>query len=123
MSLGGDYIYSVLDDLSSLSDYEIENARKVSSTNTSGDTINFYQITPFEGGLEYFQVTWSIDVRSFNQPDAEDAAVIVSNALNRLTYEVGGYAYFGITSILPVIPPATDQDAYNVPVQLLIRRR
>lgn len=123
MSLGGDYIYSVLSSASELSDFYIVNGRKVPSTNTSGKTVNYYQITPFEGGREYFQVTWSIDIRAFDQQDAETAAQAVFDDLNRLTYDVGGKTYFGIASILPVIPPVVDNDAYNAPITLLIRRR
>ena len=120
MSLGGDYIYSVLNSIPELSTFDITNGALVPSTNTNMKTVNFYRITPFSGGLEYFQLQWSIDVRAASQAESEDTALIVAEYLNRITYQVGVKTYFGITDILPVIPPVNDQDAYNSSVQLFI---
>jgi hypothetical protein len=123
---GGDYIYEVLSNDSDIIDLvstSIYNARVIPSDETSYDTINFYPSGTFNAALDFFTIQWSIDCRSKDDFKAYNIASAVVGALNRLTGDIGGYKYFGTCEILPIIPPANEQDVFNVPVQILLRRR
>lgn len=122
---GGDYIYSIISSNTDITDIvgdSIYNARLVPSTDTSMETINFYRTSATDNSLNYLQAEWSIDCRSSSQTTAFNIALAVVDSLNRVYNTTGGQEYFGVTSLLPTIPPITDQDVFNVPVQLLVRR-
>ena len=125
--MGGDYIYTTLSADAGVTALvgttHIHNARMVPETDTSKDTINFYQVTPWNVAQEYFDITWSIDCRSEIQSTSEATARAVSDALNRESATVGGKDYYGVAEIFPAIPPADQADVYNTPVQIRLRRR
>lgn len=123
---GGEYIYSVLSNdaaITAIVGTSIYNASMIPETDTSLDTINFFTINPFQGGLEFWQRTWSINCRRKEEFEALDLADLVFTALNRKHIRVGSFDYFCTANILPVIPPANQTDTYNVPVDINIRRR
>jgi hypothetical protein len=123
---GGDYIYTALSSNSDVTDIvgaSIYNARMIPQTDTSTETINFYQAGTLNLADEYFQLTWSIDCRAATGYKSQELAGIVGDALNRIHYDLGGVMYFGTCSILGMIPPADEADVYNTPIQIILRRR
>ncbi|GAG03676.1 unnamed protein product, partial [marine sediment metagenome] len=83
-------------------------------------TINYYRVTPINGGLEYGQLSYSVSCRANNSPDAETIQEAVFDALNRQQSSTDG---FFICTALPVIPPADSTDNYNAPVEVQIKTR
>lgn len=86
-------------------------------------TINFYMISAFNGRLEHFERTWSIDCRAENEVTSQAIATAVIDAFNRYSSSVGGFKYFGVCSMTRTIPPIDAGDVYNTPVELYIRRQ
>ena len=123
---GGEYIYSVLTGDSAvvaLVGSSVYNAAMIPQTDTSEKVINFYPVGTLDNSLNYFQLEISVDCRAKTDYEAYEIATAVSSALNRKAVQVGSSVYFGTISILPVIRPADEADSYNVPVQILVRRK
>ena len=119
-TLGGDYIYTVLNAALSVPVY---NSRMVPETETSRETVNFYPVGTYDASLEYFTIPWSIDCRSATSNGSIQIAVQVRDALNRAKAVVGGYTYFGVIQIGGIVPPIDQADVYNTPVTLTVRRK
>lgn len=101
----------------------IYSARLIPQTDTTYKTINYYLIGNFDGGLEYFNILWSIDCRSDNENESRQLAYLVFSLFNRYGATEGSYEYFAVCEILPTIPKLNDADVYNTPVQVTLRRR
>lgn len=122
----GTYIYNVLTNdstVTTLVGTAIYNDLLIPQDETSLDTINYYPIQPYNGGLEYFNRTWSVNCRSKSLITSRDIAKAVYEALNRVSGDSDSKTYFGIVSVLPTLPPFDDTDVYNTPIDLQIRRR
>lgn len=101
----------------------IFNDRIIPATEEADNTINYYKTGPFSGGVEFFSSIWSIDCRGETNAKSLEIASEVFNTLNRHTFTVGGYEYFGRVDIGGTIPPLDANDVYNTPLTILIRRR
>lgn len=122
----GSYIYSVLSGdstVTGIAGTSIYDDRRIPDGDSSNDTINFYPVAPYSGGLEYDSQRWSISCRGATNVEARTLAKAVFDALNRINITVGSYEYYGVADILPVIQPVDETDNYNMPVELTIRRR
>lgn len=126
MTYGGDYIYSTLSSSTPVIDYigtSLYNGTVVDSNDTSLRTINFYRVGGFDGGQEWFRQEWSIDCRAETERVSREIATAVFDELNRKSGTVGGFAYFGVASVGQTLPPLNQQDVFNTPVTLILRRR
>lgn len=125
MSLGGEFIYSVLSNDAGVTALTsaIYNARMVPETEDSLTTINFYMIGQHDARLEYFTAEWSVDCRAKEQSTSIALALAVRDAINRETAAVGGYVYHGALQIGGTVPPQNATDVYNTPVALTVRRK
>lgn len=119
-TLGGDYIYTVLNAALSVPVY---NSRMVPETETGTETVNFYITGIYDAALPFFTVPWSIDCRSLTGYGSIGLAVEVRDALNRETAVVGGYTYHGVIQIGGTIPPIDQADVFNTPVTITVRRK
>jgi hypothetical protein len=122
----GSYIKSVLSGDSTVTGIvgtSIYDARRLPDSDSSNDTVNFYPVAPYAGGLNYDSQRWSISCRGSTNGEARTLAYAVKDALNRINVTVGAYEYYGVADILPVIQPVDETDNYNMPVELTIRRR
>jgi hypothetical protein len=105
--LGGSYIY---------------NGNLVPKKVTSQKTINFYRISPYLGGSEFLEIDYSIDCRAETEKLSTEIAVRVKEVLNRLNTIVNSNNYYFIADIGSTIPPVNQQDVYNTPVTVKVRR-
>lgn len=80
-------------------------------------TINYYRITPVEGGLNYLQVIYSVNCRASTSAKSEALATAVFNVLNRHSQD----SVFFVGNVLGPIPPSDPTDNYNSPVEVLTR--
>lgn len=86
---------------------------------TGKESINFYLVTPHNGGNEIEQYEYSINCRAETYKKSTEMAFTVFTELNRSFADNA----FKICSILRTIPPADDTDVYNTPVQIKIKMR
>ena len=123
---GADFLNSLMKNDTDITDIvgtSIYEGLKVPGDDDSEETINFYRINPFNGGLEYFESRFSIDCRSKSYLTSRDLASNVFTAINREFATVNGKRYFAVCDILTTIPPVNDTDSYNTPVEVYLRRR
>lgn len=123
---GGDYIYSAISsdtDLAELVGTNIFNARLIPSDATGTETINFYITAPVNYALPHFEARWSINCRASIESTALQIADRVAVLINRVFGSVDSHAFYATVSMLAPIPPVDDTDAYNVPVEIYLRRR
>lgn len=83
-------------------------------------TINYYSISPVDGGLNYGDIQYSISCRANEKYDAQLIQKAVFDVLNRKASNTTG---FFICSALPVIEPVDSTDNYNAPVEVRIKTK
>jgi len=99
------------------------NARLIPSEFKGAPVINYYRLTPFDGGSEIDQYSWSINCRAVDEETALQLADLVFTNLKRSSTANGGYEYFFVPSILATIPPQGKEDDFNVPVDVIVKIR
>jgi hypothetical protein len=82
-------------------------------------TINYYRVAPVNAGLNYMQVSYSVNCRAAVMADAEAIARAVLDVVNR--HYSGSHNF--VASVLAVIPPADTTDIYNAPVEIVAKGR
>ena len=82
-------------------------------------TINYYRISPVDGGIKYLSVGYSINCMAQTMAESEAIARAVYEVVNRHS---NGSVYFWC-QVLPVIPPISDIDNYNSLVEVLAKGR
>lgn len=82
-------------------------------------TINYYRVSPVDGGLNMLQTTYSINCRASVMADAEAIVSAIFDVVNRHSNDS---VYF-VCSVLGVITPADETDVYNAPVEVTTKSR
>jgi len=82
-------------------------------------TINYYRISPVNGGLNYMQVEYSVNCRAGSMAASETLARAVFDVLNRHSEDS---VYF-VTSVMATIPPVDLTDNYNSPIEAIAKGR
>ena len=81
------------------------------------NSINYYTVSNFQGGLEYDSIKYTVNCRSNGYVRSRAIQEEVFNVINRVTNEG---AFFRCDK-LPVIPPRDETDNYNAIVEILLR--
>lgn len=121
---GGEYIYNQLNvsAITSQVGDDLYNSPKMPN-DVEGKSINFFPVNRFFGGFTYFSRRFQINCRANTSSEARTLAESVFEILNVINVRVGDFDYFGVADILPILPPVDETDNYNVPVEILVRRR
>lgn len=126
MSFGSDSIQSLLyndSPISTLVGDRIYNELVIPQAVTTMPIINYYIVSPVQGGSEIEEYTWSINCRDETQSGAETLAGLVFELLNRNSHSISGKDYFYRCNQLPVLAPVDREDVFNVPVEIYLRGR
>ena len=86
---------------------------------TGFKSINFYMTTAYNGGSNFEQYFYTANCRAKTQGEAITIAKAAFDNINRSHFT----GFYTVCSILPVIPPADDRDTYNVPVEIILKKR
>lgn len=83
------------------------------------ESINFYMVSPYNGGLNYNDYSYSINCRSNTYSGSRAIAEAVKTGINRVSYST----YYIVLSVLSTIPPQDETDVYNTPIEVTIKSR
>ena len=86
---------------------------------TGFKSINFYMTTAYNGGSNFEQYFYTANCRAKTQGEAMTIAKAAFDNINRSHFT----GFYTVCSILPVIPPADDRDTYNIPVEIILKKR
>lgn len=82
-------------------------------------TINYYRVSPVIAGLEYMQVSYTVNCRAFTMGEAETIQRAVLDVVNRHSQD----SVFFVCEVLPTINKADQTDNYNAIVEVTAKGR
>lgn len=87
------------------------------SVGAQDTTINYYRVSPLQGGLHYLDADYSVNCRAPSMQGAETIASAVKDVVDKNATIDG--CFFRV-SVLPVIKPQDKTDNYNAPLDVKV---
>ena len=126
MSFNSDLLFDALNQTSVTSLLDTQSSvlglfdgRSIPEFFTLFKTINFYLISPFNGGLEWNEYKYSVNCRAKSDGESRVIAEAVFDALNRADFT----DYHTNCNVLGTIPPQDDTDVFNTTIEILLKTR